>query len=166
MNNAVVPEQNISIEGKYLIFNLANEEYGIPILKVQEIMGMQEVTTVPKLPEFIKGVINLRGKIIPILDLRMKFAMEEKEYTERTCIIVVSIEKDNHPITMGIVVDEVSEVENITKKQIEPPPEFGNNILVEFLLGVGKIEKRVVVLLDIDRVLSKEEADTIINADT
>lgn len=147
--------------GKYLIFRLGTEEYGVEILKVQEIMGVVEITTVPQMPEFVKGVINLRGKIVPVTDLRLKFSMEPKEYTERTCIIVVQIVGAQNNITMGIIVDEVSEVEDIGKGQIEPRPEFGSNILTEFILGIGKVEQRVVMLLDIDKVLSQEEVESI-----
>lgn len=147
--------------GKYLIFKLGSEEYGVEILKVQEIMGIVAITTVPQMPEFVRGVINLRGKIVPVTDLRLKFSMLSREYTERTCIIVVQIQRSGNSITMGIIVDEVSEVEDISGSLIEPSPEFGSNILTEYILGIGKVGERVVMLLDIDRILTNEEADSI-----
>ncbi len=140
-------------EGKYLTFVLGEEEYGLEILKVREIIGVMEITSVPQTPEFIKGVINLRGKVIPVIDLRLKFSMEPAEYTEETCIIVVDIGK----ALMGILVDTVSEVLDIAVDQIEPPPSFGSKIQTEFILGMGKIKGKVKILLEIDKVLSIEE---------
>lgn len=140
-------------EGKYLTFVLGDEEYGLEILKVREIIGVMEITSVPQTPEFIKGVINLRGKVIPVIDLRLKFGMKPAEYTEETCIIVVDIGK----ALMGILVDTVSEVLDIAKDQIEPPPSFGSRIQTEFILGMGKIKGKVKILLEIDKVLSIEE---------
>ena len=144
-------------EGKYLTFELANEEYGIGILKVKEIIGMMPVTSVPQTPEFLKGVINLRGKVIPVVDLRTKFGMPFREDTDKTCIIVVQIERNGQLATMGIIVDEVSEVLDINADQIDPPPEFGMNIRTDFILGIGKLEQKVVILLDVDKVLSEGE---------
>ncbi|VAX15881.1 Positive regulator of CheA protein activity (CheW) [hydrothermal vent metagenome] len=150
------PEKKLSAkghEGKYLTFVLGDEEYGLEILKVREIIGVMEITSVPQTPEFIKGVINLRGKVIPVIDLRLKFSMESAEYTEETCIIVVDIGK----ALMGILVDTVSEVLDIAVDQIEPPPSFGSKIQTEFILGMGKIKGKVKILLEIDKVLSIEE---------
>lgn len=147
--------------GKYLIFQLGSEVYGVEILKVQEIMGIVDITTVPQMPEFVKGVINLRGKIVPVTDLRLKFSMQSREYTERTCIIVIQIARAGDPITMGIIVDEVSEVEDISGDLIEPPPEFGSNIMIEYILGIGKVGERVVMLLDIDRIFSAVEIEEL-----
>jgi purine-binding chemotaxis protein CheW len=143
----------VSREGKYLTFVLGNEEYGLEILKVREIIGMMEITAVPQTPAFVKGVINLRGKVIPVVDLRLKFGMEEKEITEATCIIVVEV----GGVQMGIVVDTVSEVLDITEAQIEDPPRFGTQVDTDFILGMGKVENQVKILLDIERVLSSEE---------
>ena len=143
--------------GKFLTFLMANEKYCLEILKVREIIGMMDVTSVPRTPDFVRGVINLRGKVIPVVDLRLKFGMEAKEDTEMTCIIVVQIARDAQEKTMGIIVDEVSDVLNIDQKQIEPPPSFGVSIKTDFILGMGKVEQKVVTMLDIDRVLSKEE---------
>jgi purine-binding chemotaxis protein CheW len=144
-------------EGKYLTFALAHEEYGIGILKVKEIIGMMPITTVPQTPEFVKGVINLRGKVIPVVDLRLKFGMEEIEYTERTCIIVVEISGASGAVLMGIVVDSVSEVLNIRGDDIEDAPTFGADLNTKYISGMAKIEGSVKILLDIDRVLSETE---------
>ncbi len=148
-------------EGKYLTFNLADEAYGIGILKVKEIIGMLPVTSVPKTPDFVKGVINLRGKVIPVVDLRRRFGMEKIEYTERTCIIVVEIEGPSGTIMMGIVVDSVSEVLNIKGEDIESAPTFGAKLDTDYILGMAKMEGGVKILLDIDRVLSTDEVATL-----
>ena len=143
--------------GKFLTFALGNEEYGIPIQKVKEIIGIMDITCIPRTPRFIKGVINLRGKIIPIMDLRLKFGLEEKEYSQRTCIIVVEIIVAEAKRQMGIVVDTVSEVVNIQKGDIEPPPQYGTNLDTKFLTGMGKVKGKVILLLEIEEVLSSEE---------
>ena len=145
-----------ALSGKYLTFRLGDDEYGIGILKVQEIIGIMTVTHVPRTPDYVRGVINLRGKVIPVVDIRIKFGMAEKEYDERTCIIVVQMERRGERVTTGILVDEVSEVLNIAGSLIEPPPSFGADIDTEFILGMGKVEGNVYILLDIDKVLSEE----------
>ena len=142
--------------GKYLTFNLADEEYGIAILKVKEIIGMMPVTQVPKTPEYVKGVVNLRGKVIPVTDLRLKFGLPEIDYTERTCIIVIEINGQNGTILVGIVVDAVSEVLNIKAEEIEPAPAFGDTLDTGFILGMAKTEEGVKILLDIDEVLNTD----------
>lgn len=144
-------------EGKYLTFSLSEEEYGIGILKIKEIIGMMPITTVPQTPDFVKGVINLRGKVIPVVDLRLRFKMDVKDYTERTCIIVVEIEEKSGTILMGIVVDSVSEVLNIKADEIEETPTFGTKLNTDYILGMAKMEGGVKILLDIDQVLSAEE---------
>ena len=144
-------------EGKYLTFALAEEEYGIGILKIKEIIGMMPITSVPRTPEHVKGVINLRGKVIPVLDLRLRFGMESIDYTERTCIIVVEIAAPAETIQIGIVVDSVSEVLNIKGEDIEDTPEFGTKLNTDYILGMAKMEGGVKILLDIDKVLSAEE---------
>ena len=144
-------------EGKYLTFTLANEEYGIGILKIKEIIGMMAITTVPQTPEFVKGVINLRGKVIPVVDLRLRFGMGEIDYTERTCIIVVEIESQTGLVPIGIVVDSVSEVLNIKGEEIEDAPSFGAKLNTEWIRGIAKTEGGVKILLDIDRVLRSED---------
>jgi purine-binding chemotaxis protein CheW len=143
--------------GKYLTFKLAAEEYGLEILKVQEIIGMMKVTRVPKTPHFIRGVINLRGKVIPVVDLRLQFCMEAQPDTERTCIIVVQISHAERRVTTGILVDEVSEVLNITAPQIEPAPSFGSSVSTDFIVGMGKVGQKVVMLLDIDKVMAASD---------
>lgn len=140
-------------EGKYLTFSLAGEEYGIGILKVKEIIGMMAITRIPQMPPFTKGVINLRGKVIPVVDLRLKFGMEEGEYTEKTCIIVVEVSRDRVKLPIGIVVDSVSEVLNIRGGEIEDTPDFGSHLDTRYLLGLAKMGSGVKILLDIDRVL-------------
>ena len=143
--------------GKYLTFTLKEEEYGIGILKVKEIIGMMPVTSVPRTPEFVKGVINLRGKVIPVVDLRLKFSMESIDYTDRTCIIVVEIDSEAATVLIGIVVDAVSEVLNIKEDEIEDAPQFGTALDTNYILGMAKMEGGVKILLDIDQVLSQEE---------
>lgn len=143
--------------GKYLTFYLEEEEYGIGILKVKEIIGMMPITSVPRTPVFVKGVINLRGKVIPVVDLRIKFGMELFPYTERTCIIVVEIETDNALVLIGAVVDAVSEVLNIGEGEIEEPPTFGTKLDISYILGMAKMEGGVKMLLNIDKVLSTSE---------
>jgi len=147
--------------GKFLTFLMANEKYGLEILKVREIMGMMDVTSVPTTPAFVRGVINLRGKVIPVVDLRLKFGLEAKEDTQRTCIIVVHLTHTAQKMTMGIIVDEVSDVLDIDQNQIEPPPSFGANTRTDFILGMGKVEQKVMTMLDIDRVLTEQEATLV-----
>jgi len=148
-------------EGKYLTFTLADEEYGIGILKIKEIIGMMPVTSVPKTPAFVKGVINLRGKVIPVLDLRLRFGIEEIDYTERTCIIVVEVEGQAGRVEIGIVVDSVSEVLNIKGSEIEDTPAFGTKLDTDFILGMAKMEGGIKILLDIDSVLATREVEAL-----
>ena len=148
--------------GKFLTFTLGNEEYGIPIQRVKEIIGMMEITHIPKTPGYIRGVINLRGKIIPIMDLRLKFGLDEKSYTERTCIIVVEIMLEGVKKLIGIAVDAVSEVVNIQTAEIEPPPEYGTHTNAGFLTGMGKVKGKVILLIDIERIMDNQEL-TILN---
>jgi len=150
-------KNSIDREGKYLTFSLAGEEYGIVILKVKEIIGMMPVTPVPKTPSYVKGVINLRGKVIPVADLRLKFDMDEAAYTERTCIIVVEIKDGFGHVLMGIVVDSVSEVLNIKGGEIEDTPAFGTQMDTDYILGMAKTGGGVKILLDIDKVFGGEE---------
>ena len=150
-----------SREGKYLTFCLAGEEYGIGILKVKEIIGMMAITSIPQTPGYVKGVINLRGKVIPVVDLRLKFGMESIGYTERTCIIVVDIKGGDRKIQMGIVVDSVSEVLNIKPGEIEDTPTFGAQMDTDYILGMAKMEGGVKILLDIDRVLGNVDCQNL-----
>ncbi len=153
--------QNLSREGKYLTFALAHEEYGLEILKVREIIGYIEVTAVPQTPSYVKGVINLRGQVIPVIDLRTKFGMETTDVTEETCIIVVEIATPSRKFSTGIVVDHVQEVLDIPGQSIEDPPQFGGAVDTDFILGMGKVGDSVKILLDIDRVLSDEKLDSL-----
>lgn len=146
-----------TLAGKYLTFHLAKEVYGLVILKVQEIIGMMSVTKVPRMPEYVRGVINLRGKIIPVIDLRLQFGLSGQDDTSKTCIIVVQIARNDHKVTMGILVDEVDEVVDLKREQIEPAPSFGTAVATDFLLAMGKIGGKVVMLLDIDRILAADE---------
>ncbi|MBN1931960.1 MAG: purine-binding chemotaxis protein CheW [Desulfobacterales bacterium] len=151
-------EKNVKNKaGKYLTFSLAAEEYGIAILRVKEIIGMMPITPVPQVPEFVKGVINLRGKVIPVIDLRLKFEMATTDYTERNCVIVVEVAGQEGTIMMGLVVDSVSEVLNIKAEDIEETPTFGIQLNTEYILGIGKTEEGIKILLDIDRVLNTQE---------
>lgn len=148
-------------EGKYLTFSLDNEEYGIGILQIKEIIGMMPITPVPRTPEFVKGVINLRGKVIPVIDLRLRFRMEEIEHTERTCIIVVEIEMQASQIVIGVIVDSVSEVLNIKGEDIEETPTFGSNLNTEYILGMAKMEGGVKILLNIEKTLGEDELNAL-----
>jgi len=148
-------------EGKYLTFTLGQEEYGIGILKVREIIGMMEITSVPRTPEHVKGVINLRGKVIPVISLRCRFGIREEDFTERTCIIVVEIRGTTGAIPIGIIVDSVSEVLNISGEDIEPTPALGSALDTQYILGMAKVKGKVKILLDIDQVLSTDEVSTL-----
>ena len=143
--------------GKYLTFALSHEEFGIRVLKVREIMGLQEITAVPQTPAHVKGVINLRGRVVPVIDLRLKFGLPAAEYTQRTCIIVTQVQGESGPLMMGIVVDGVSEVLNLSDQEIEDTPDFGEDIGSRYLLGMAKVKGKVKILLDIDKVLSTQD---------
>lgn len=159
INQAV--EHIATKQGKYLTFSLAEEEYGIGIIQIKEIIGMMPITSVPRTPEFVRGVINLRGKVIPVIDLRLRFEMEPADYTERTCIIVVEIDGKAETVVIGIVVDSVSEVLNIIEQDIEETPSFGTQLNTNYILGMAKTESGVKILLDIDCVLTSDEIKLI-----
>ena len=143
--------------GKYLTFNLFSEEYGIEILKVREIIGLMDITAVPQTPNYIRGVINLRGKVISVVDLRTKFGLESIEDTDETCIIVMDVSRNGEIIQIGILVDSVSEVLDIKEEDIEEAPPFGSNLNTDFILGMAKSKGSVKILLNIDMVLGTEE---------
>ncbi len=151
------PSQDMALGGKYLTFVLGDEEYGIEITRVREIIGIVDITPVPKAPLFIKGIINLRGKVIPIVDMRAKFNMDQVDFTSQTCIIVVEV--DNN--LMGILVDTVSEVLDIKEEDIDPPPSFGSESNNMFMLGMAKIKGAVKILLNIHKVLNAKEIISI-----
>jgi purine-binding chemotaxis protein CheW len=144
------------LAGKYLTFVLAGEEYGLPVLKVREIIKMMDITAVPQVPRHVKGVLNLRGKVIPVIDLRLTFGFTESEATARTCIIVVEVARAVGPVMMGIVVDHVSDVLNVIAEEIEETPEFGDRVCTDYMKGVAKVKGTVKILLDLDRVLGTE----------
>ena len=159
MNETTVNSGAVAHAGKYLTFSLAAEKYGVEILKVIEINSMMHITKVPRCASHVKGVVNLRGKIIPVIDLRMLFGMEEKEYDEQTCTIMVHVAVGGAKIAIGMIVDRVLEVADFNEAEIAPAPDYGLNIESEFILGMGTKEHTgVVILIDIDRVLSGEEA--------
>jgi purine-binding chemotaxis protein CheW len=158
MKNAAALKENQSMKvdsraGKYLTFFLADEEYGVEILKVQEIIGRMPITPVPLTSRYIRGVINLRGKIHPIMDLNIKFGMNQTEITDETCMIVIKTSS----LMMGILVDKVSEVVNVTSDDIEDTPSFGAEVNTEYLLGVGKTGGRIRMLLDIEKVITASD---------
>lgn len=158
VNQAIAGHQdNGDLAGKHLTFQLGGEEFGVEILKVREIIGLMDITVVPRTPQSIRGVINLRGKIIPVLDLRVKFAMPTIEDTELSCIIVVDTQVDDRPSQMGILVDTVSEVIDITAEEIEPTPEFGGNVRTDFIRSIAKVGETVTILLDIQKITSSVE---------
>jgi purine-binding chemotaxis protein CheW len=145
--------------GKYLIFHLGMEEFGTEVLKVREIMGLQDITAVPQVPAHVKGVINLRGKVIPVIDLRLKFGMPPEEYSARTCIVVMRTLQADEELMVGMIVDGVVEVLNVMASDIEDTPDFGPGVETPYLTGMAKIKGKVKILLDIDHVLSSNELD-------
>ena len=147
----------------YITFKLGNEDYGIELVKLRELIGLLEITRLPRARPHIRGLINLRGKVIPVVDLRLKFEMAATDPTSQTVIIVVQLTQKNGGLTMGILVDEVLEVRAIGPDDIEPPPDLREQAAASFILGVGKADKRVIFLLDIDRVLTPEERAPIGN---
>jgi|SRR5579871_4485759 len=151
------PPQADSRSGKYLTFHLGQEEFGIRVLSVREIMGIQEITAVPQTPLHIKGVINLRGKVVPVIDLRLKFGLPEAAYNQRTCIIVTQVPAESGLVLTGVIVDGVSEVINFAPADIEDTPDFGEAGAGQYLLGMAKVKGKVKILLDIDEVLSAQD---------
>ena len=150
--------------GKYLTFGLGKEEFAIQVLRVREIMGVQDITAVPQTPSYVKGVINLRGKVIPVVDLRLRFGLPEQEYTQRTCIVVVQIEQGATRMLTGVVVDEVSEVLTLQSGDIEDTPDFGRGVATPYLLGMAKIKGKVKILLDINMVMTAQEMHGLASA--
>lgn len=141
-------------DNKYLAFLLGEETYGMPLLKIKEIIGKVDVTHIPKSPSFMRGVANLRGKIIPIIDLKLKFGIGETEFLPRTCIIVVELMTEEGVQTSGLMVDEVSGVLDISEGYIEPVPNYSNSPAAEYLAGIGKVKDEIVTLLDVDKILA------------
>jgi purine-binding chemotaxis protein CheW len=153
LDTPVTEASNRAKPGKYLTFSLASEEYGVPVLKVREIIKMMDITVVPQVPHYVRGVINLRGKVITVIDLRLKFGFESREQTDETAIVVVEVAADGGKILMGTVVDSVSDVLNIQADEIEDTPAFGDRVVTDYLCGMAKVKGRVKILLDLDRAL-------------
>lgn len=149
------------LAGRYLTFKLGPEIYGIEILRVQEIIGLMPITKIPRVAEYIRGVINLRGKVIPVMSLSRRFGMPDRDDTSLTCVIVIELAQTSGTVTMGIVVDEVSEVININVDNIESPPDLGEAAGESFLCGMGKVDGKVVILLDMARVIESGVAARI-----
>jgi purine-binding chemotaxis protein CheW len=158
---SAIPLDIMHRAGKYLIFNLGVEEFGTEVLKVREIMGLQDITAIPQVPAHVKGVINLRGKVIPVIDLRLKFGMEPQEYTARTCIVVMRTRQADEDLMIGMIVDGVVEVLNLMASEIEDTPDFGPGVVTPYLTGMAKVKGRVKILLDIDQVLSTTELQSL-----
>ena len=149
---------------QYLTFFIRGEEYAAGILRVKEIIEYETVTRVPTTPAHVRGVINLRGAVLPVIDLAAKFGHGESEATRTTCIVIVETRQQGHVVVVGIMADSVSEVVDIAGDAIEPPPSFGTSVHIDFLLGMGKLDNRLVLVLDMDRVLSPVELQQTINA--
>jgi len=147
------------LAGKYLTFRLGREEYGLPVLKVREIIKLLDITAVPQAPPHVKGVVNLRGKVIPVVDLRLKFALPPVPYDEQTSIIVVEIQGGHAKIQMGVIVETVCEVLSIAVDEIEPTPHFGEHVRTDYMRGVAKVKGTVKILLDLDRAFSADSSD-------
>ena len=144
-------------DGKFLIFTIGKEDYGIPISDVLEIIGIQSITELPDIPDYMKGVINLRGKVIPVIDVRLRFGLSERDYDERTCIVVVKIGES----TVGLIVDSVAEVQDISDNNIEPPPRINGSKSRQYIMGLGKVSDEVKILLNINDILQEEELGLI-----
>jgi len=153
-------EEEDTQKGKFLTFSLGNESYGIEILYVTEIVCIQPITEVPELPEYIKGIINLRGKIIPVMDVRLRFKKSPMDYNDRTCIVVIDIKE----ISIGMIVDAVAEVLSISEKEIVPPPDI-NKVGKKYIKGIGKTGSEVTLILDCDKLIDDEEVDTFTKFD-
>ncbi|MEJ5260013.1 MAG: chemotaxis protein CheW [Anaerohalosphaeraceae bacterium] len=154
-------ENNLASEGKYLTFAIGEEEFGVDILQIREIIGYVPVTPVPKSPVYLKGVLNLRGQVIPIIDLRLKFGMPEKEITDQTCIVIIETQTAEGAVLTGLIVDRVSEVLDIEAEQIEPAPSLGSTIDTSFLRGIAKTNDSVKLLLEIDSVVQQSAEESI-----
>ncbi len=155
-----IEEFEDSQEGKYLIFQMGEEEYGIEILFVNEIIGIQKITTLPDMTNYIKGVINLRGKVIPVIDIRLRFGLDPREYDERTCIVVVNLDQ----VAVGLIVDSVKEVIDISENQIDPPPSIKKGSESRFVKGLGKVSDNVKIILDVDKLLFEKEIEALMES--
>jgi purine-binding chemotaxis protein CheW len=150
------PQRMAALAGKYLTFQIADEEYGLPVLKVREIIKIMNITVVPQVPSHVRGVINLRGKVIPVVDLRLKFGFPQRDYDDRTCIIVVEVTTPSSRVMMGVVIDAVSEVLNISTDELEDTPDFGSRVNADYIKAMAKVKGKVKILVDLDSVLGGE----------
>jgi purine-binding chemotaxis protein CheW len=156
-----IKEKEEMIQQQYLTFFLADEEYAINIQRVKEIIDYTTVTKVPKVPEWIRGVINLRGNVVPVVDLTVRFGLKEQSVTKTTCIVIVEVEQDSERTVMGVIADAVNQVIDLAPKDIEEPPAFGTRVRLEYLFGMGKLGKKFALILNIDSVLSNTELLTV-----
>ena len=147
----------IEFEGKYLTFNLMEEFYGVSVVSILQIIAIPDITKIPQTPHFVKGVINLRGRIIPVVDLRIKFNLEEQEYDDRTSIIIIKMFLNEREVFIGVIVDKVNEVIDIHANEIEQSPTFGVELDTQYILAMAKVKNKVVTLLDIDKILTNKE---------
>lgn len=163
MSNLVLAEKNALVEAagaeeqQFLTFTLGGEMFAIEILNIKEIIEYGNLTTVPMMPDFVRGVINLRGRVVPVIDLSVRFGRQATEITKRTCNVIIEVEAEGETIDIGIVVDAVSEVLEIPASEIEPAPSFGARIRADFISGMGKVKGQFVIILGLDKVLSVEE---------
>ena len=156
-----IKEKEEVVQQQYLTFFLADEEYAINIQRVKEIIEYTTATKVPKVPEWIRGVINLRGSVVPVVDLTVRFGLEERPVTKTTCIVIVEVEQDSERTVMGVIADAVNQVIDLAPKDIEEPPAFGTRVRLEYLFGMGKLGKKFALILNIDSVLSNAELLTV-----
>lgn len=161
MNEAIKKNEVFDLSGKYLSFNLLDELYGINVDRILQIIAIPDITPIPKTPDFVKGVINLRGKIIPVIDLRKKIHLPSEDYTDRTSIVIIKVESGNREIFIGTIVDKVLEVMDIRQEDIENTPDFGIKLNTEYIAGIAKVKGKVITLLNINRVLTEEELSII-----
>ncbi|HPY95792.1 MAG TPA: chemotaxis protein CheW [Candidatus Cloacimonadota bacterium] len=161
MTEAIKKNEVFDLNGKYLSFNLLDELYGINVDRILQIIAIPDITPIPKTPDFVKGVINLRGKIIPVIDLRKKIHLPSEDYTDRTSIVIIKVESGNREIFIGTIVDKVLEVMDISQEDIENTPDFGIKLNTEYIAGIAKVKGKVITLLNINRVLTEEELSII-----
>ena len=156
-----IKEQEAAVQQQYLTFFLADEEYAVNIQKVKEIIEYSSVTKVPKMPRWIRGVINLRGNVVPVVDLAVRFGLDERPTTKTTCIVIVEVQQDTENTIIGVIADAVNQVIELNAQDIEEPPAFGTRVRLEYLAGMGKLGKKFALILNIDRVLSAAELLTV-----
>ena len=156
---------NVVSSQQYVTFSLGEELFGVEVTRTREILSLTPVTKVPQTPDYLLGVINLRGQVVPVVDMRLKLGLKANAETEETCIIVVEVQIDNEPIVVGALADAVREVLEVRTDQIEPPPRLGTRLKTEFIAGMGKIDEQFLILLDIDRIFNSDELAVMQDAD-